>query len=350
MVTQRDERDVQFITTEFSGIPVYTFALRVSDVVHIQYVAVRGRDNVEGAVQRILNKRRVSAIRDFVLNGNMFFNTFILNWTNSDMPIRVDDTLHIPVVPASAQVIDGQHRLAGLEAAMNERPNVGDQPLLVSLCNQLTTAQAASIFLNINSEQRPVPKSLIYDLFGDVYEQPDHAVIRAGDIAAELNDNQESPLYKMIKYPGMPRGVGLLDLSTVVASLKGSLENNGIFQRLNLNSLNYQKLVVTNFFLSLRSFYDRSGIWSNRAKNPFFKSAGFSGAMEFLTGTLLMRCADRRSFSVEVMMQIMDLDPTDLLELSDIKSLDGKTARRRVREYLEGRLTEGLPAQDQYEF
>ncbi|MBL1917816.1 DGQHR domain-containing protein, partial [Klebsiella pneumoniae] len=88
--------------------------------------------------------------------------------------------------PASIQVIDGQHRLAGLEEAMEEDPKVGEMDILVTLCESLTTPQAAKIFLNINTEQKPVPKSLIYDLFGELEDDETHAINRITDIAREL--------------------------------------------------------------------------------------------------------------------------------------------------------------------
>ena len=128
-------------------------------------VAVRGRDDVEGAVQRVLNKRRVGSIKNFILEGNMFFNSFILNWVNSDYLIDIcDGKLHIPQVSAGAQVIDGQHRLEGLKQAVEETPSISEQSIVIVLVQHLSTNDAAKLFLNINTEQKPVPASLVYDL------------------------------------------------------------------------------------------------------------------------------------------------------------------------------------------
>ena len=52
-----------FIKINFSGNNAFLFTAKVKDILSIYYVAVRGRDNVEGAVQRVLNKRRISSIR-----------------------------------------------------------------------------------------------------------------------------------------------------------------------------------------------------------------------------------------------------------------------------------------------
>jgi len=341
----------KFIEAKFMGIPVYTFCLPVKHVSHIAYVAVRGKDDVEGAVQRVLSQRRISSIKDFILNGNQFFNTFILNWTDEQQrPSHKEGEITLPIVPAAAQLIDGQHRLEGLRIAMEENNSIGDQDVLVSLCIGLTTGQAAKIFLNINSEQKPVPKSLIYDLYGEVDDSGDHVINRARDIAGELNQNPDSPYYSAIKYPGAPRGAGVLDLSTVVSALKPHLTAEGAFAQNNLQSLNYQKQAVLNYFSAIRFYYEKDGLWTNRSKNPFLKSAGFSGAVDYLASTLLSKCADLKSFSIPTFKNLLQLDADELLTHEEIKHLDGKTARKKIAEYLNRQQQSALPSQDEYEF
>jgi len=339
------------LKTDFSGISVYTFPMKVKDVVLISYVAVRGVDAEEGAVQRVLNMRRVGEIRNFILAGNSFFNTFILNWTEeSVLPEYSNGNISIPISPAAAQMIDGQHRLAGLNSAMETDPDIGDKHILVSLCIDLDTPEAAAIFLNINSKQTPVPRSLIYDLFGEVESDIDHAINRANDIAHEFNDNPESPYYKAIKFPGNPRGVGIIDLSTVVSALKPHLMPDGIFAGVNITSLDLQRQVVLNYFIAIKSYYDSQGLWYNKVKNPFFKSAGFNGAVDHLASTLITKCAEARSFKVDTFKRLLQLDSGNLLLHDDIKSLDGKTARKRIADYLSLHLVSALPEQQEYEF
>ena len=43
-----------FIKINFSGNTAFLFTAKVKDILSIYYVAVRGRDNVEGAVQRVV--------------------------------------------------------------------------------------------------------------------------------------------------------------------------------------------------------------------------------------------------------------------------------------------------------
>ena len=341
------------VVSQFQGITVYTFAMKVKDAVFMHYVAARGVQDEEGSVQRLLVSRRVNAIRDFCLKGNGFFNTFILNWTNDDnIPKygKAERKIDLPLVARSAQVIDGQHRLAGLERAMLLDASVGEQEILVSLALNLTTAQAASIFLNINTEQKPVPKSLVYDLFGEVESDPNHLINRAGDLASELNDNPESPYYQLVKFPGVSKGAAAIDLSTIVSVLKPHLAADGAFSKINLKSLQYQKSALVNFFLAIKSYYDDQGLWENKGKNPFLRAASFSGAIDFLAETMLPACASAKNFSVDRMRESLRLDKSGLLLMDDVKQLDGKTARKVARDHLEGYLRDKTPSQEEYEF
>ncbi|MBJ9958174.1 DGQHR domain-containing protein [Acinetobacter courvalinii] len=348
------ENEYKVLTSKFGDIPTYTFTMKVKDLLAIYYVAVRGVDIEEGAVQRVLSKSRISAIRDYILEGNNFFNSFILNWTEENLkPVVENDLIKISLVPSSAQVIDGQHRLAGLDAAnkIDTSGKVGEKELLVTLCLGLTTKQAAEIFLNINTEQKPVPKSLMYDLFGEVVSDEEHCINRATDIAKLLNEDVESSFYKLIKFPGSPRGVGSIDLSTFVSAFKESLKKDGRFYNYKISQLDNQKALISNFYQAIKNYYIEAKIWNSSSKNPFLKASGFNGSIDFLLETLIGKCAERKSFTVKTIMEIIDLDKNDLLIVEDLKGLDGKTARKKVKESLERSSLQSVLDEDHnYEF
>ena len=274
-----------------------------------------------------------------------------MNWNEENHPIKFSNgTIEIPIIPASAQVIDGQHRLSGLQAAMEIDPSVGNRTVLVSFTIGLLTKDAAEIFLNINTEQKPVPKSLIYDLFGVVESEKEHAINRAKDIATELNDNEESPYYKLIKFPGSPTGYGIVDLSSFVSTLKNYLKPNGLFFNYNITDLNRQKIIFLNYFTAIKYFYDQKDLWNVKSKNPFLQSAGVVAAIEFFTEKLLLKCSDKKSFSVETLKGFLQLNKSELLSQSTVKGTDGKSARLAIKEYLENNLLAEAPEQDEYEF
>jgi DGQHR domain-containing protein len=339
------------LKTKFGDLTVYTQSLKIKDVVGLFYVAVRGKDDEEGSVQRVLNRQRISSIKRYVLEGNNFYSTFILNWTDSKLKPEFNaNEITIPIIPFGAQAIDGQHRLVGLQEAMKEDESIGEKEILVTMSLNLKTKDAARIFININSEQRPVPKSLIYDLFGEIENDTNHAINRATDIADELNTNIDSPYYSSIKYPGQPKGVGLVDLSTVVGSLKRHLEPDGVFASHKLTNLQNQKSVITNYFTALQFYYDREDLWSNKNKNPFLTNAGFFGAIEHLIKNLLIKCAEKKSFKTEDFKTLLDLPKGGLIQRSDLKNLEGKSQRKAIVDYLQENYLKSLPNQEEYEF
>lgn len=263
-----ESKEYRYVATQFAEHTIYTFAMRVGDLLQMQYVASRGVSTEQGAVQRILNKGRVDAISRFVLAGNTFVNTFILNWTDTQyMPKVKKETLILPLQGRFAQMLDGQHRMAGLQEAVNQKAEVADMEVLVSLIIGLNTKEAAKIFLNINSEQKPVPRSLIYDLFGEAYDDPESAITRVTDIVAFLNETEGSPYYGRVHYPGKPNSQNLIDLAIMVNAMKPAFERNGTFNQLQLSEIEIQQKILLNFYSVIYKKYE--DIWDKPKENLF---------------------------------------------------------------------------------
>ena len=343
------------LKTKSLGRDSYSFVIKAKDLVTISYVAVRGVDEEEGSVQRVLNKMRISKIKEYVLEGNSFVNSFVLNWVSLEHKPKYDKKtrkIRLPLEKSLAQMIDGQHRLVGLEMAMEDDASVGNQLLLVTMFENLSNKSAAQIFLNINTEQKPVPKSLIYDLFGDVEDNADHEINRSKDLAQLLNEDKNSPIYRMIRFPGSPRGYGNVELSTFVSSLKDHLKpGSGVFYDMGIKTIDKQLAVIFNYFSVIKDAYERENMWLNKTQNPFLKAGGLNGAMEFLTTTLMKECASRKSFTLDTMSDILNLNEIGLLLWgSDLKGLDGKTVKKRVADYLNANLSKRLSDHREYEF
>lgn len=334
------------------NVPAYVFMISVKDLLFIKYIAVRGRSNEQGAVQRLLSPIRLKSIEEYVLKGNTFYSPFYLNWSNANANISISNSqITIPLVAESAQVLDGQHRLAGMERAVAKKPELENQKVLVILSNRLDTKQAAEVFLNINTEQKPVPKSLIYDLFGLINaDDPDLPLVRAKDLAMALQKDNSSPYFNSIKMPGSMRGVGVIDMSTIVNSLKLMLEEDGGFVKYKILTLENQISVILNYFNAIKKIYSMENQWYSKTNNPFLTNAGFVAASEVLNKTLMVKCAAKKEFSQEVMIELLHLDTTPLLLRSDIKNMDGKTQRKVIVKYLEDAINNDIPDEDAYKF
>ena len=339
----------KYIKTTFGENDAYIFLMDINSILPIYYVAVRGRDEIEGAVQRVLNKRRITSISDFLLRGNMFFNTFILNWTDMTFSPEITDSyIKIPIVSASAQVIDGQHRLEGLKMACQKDESIGTKKIIVVMTNKITTKEAANIFLNINSEQKPAPKSLVYDLFAEI-KPKDYYLVRANDIAVKIHTEKDSPYYQAIKIVGSAQGVGMIDSSAVVNVFKQYTVDEGIFQQYNLNDLESQYKVVNNFFQTIKFYYEAEGMWL-KVQNPFMMNAGFHAAVRFLCEDLIPKCADLKSFEITTMKSVMAMDGQGLIYRNDIKNLQGKEQRNEIYKFLKKLILREVPNTNEYKF
>jgi DGQHR domain-containing protein len=102
----------------------------------------------------------------------------------------------IPDTGIIGDVLDGQHRILGLERSSN----IEDFDVPVVLMFDLSSDDKAFVFSIINSKQTPVSGSLIYDLFDlSKYRSPQKT---CHYIAQALNSSPESPFYRRLKMLG----------------------------------------------------------------------------------------------------------------------------------------------------
>jgi DGQHR domain-containing protein len=326
--------EVPFTTAKQHGKTFFVTALTAADIVRVSYVARRGIDEEKGAVQRLLNSTRIAGIRDFVVAGGAFPTSIVLNWAEkSTSPVVKANKLVLRNVARSAQIIDGQHRVVGLSEAIQKKPELKNFHVPVSLYQGLSTQECADIFLSINTEQKPVHRSLVFDLYrlASTYIV-DPPALRAGDLAQELNENQSSPFLGFIKFPGAPAGQKGLALSTVVSAVKPLVEEKGVFEQVGLSELQMQTRFLMNFFNVLRNAYGAE--WES-PKNVFRMAAGFVGAIEFIKTKLVVHCNIRGDFTLQAIEKVMKLSPHNLIRRDAIEGMQGRRAFSHVATVLE---------------
>jgi DGQHR domain-containing protein len=302
-------------------------------LVDISYASVRGKDDEPGAIQRLLNTRRIEDIKKFTLAGGDYPAAIILNWVSKDNqnPLHKNaQTISFSNVPRSAQIIDGQHRIAGIKSAINECSDIADLEISVAIYENLTTQECADIFLAINTEQKPVPLSLVFDLYGIASESViDRAAVRARDIAIYLNETDDSPFHSQIKFPGASKRKGGIALSTVITSIKPLVEEKGSFEQIGIFELELQKRIVMNFFTAIKERYGKE--WE-RKDNIFMYASGFAGAMDFLHLKMIPYCSRQESFTMETIRDSLNF--TELIYQSAVTGMAGTAAQKHVYEKL----------------
>jgi DGQHR domain-containing protein len=317
------------------------------DLIQISYASVRNKDSEEGAVQRLLNPRRIDSIKDFTIKGGDYPNCIVLNWVDSQHTLKLaNGQISVPIRDRVAQIIDGQHRVEGIRAAIKAKPTIGKLEIPVVFYEKLSTQECADIFLSINTEQKPVQRSLVFDLYGVASQHVvDPAAFRARDIATSLNEQEGSPFKDLIRLPGREAATGTgtskkksagVDLSTVVTSLKPLVEEKGIFEQVGVAELQMQISALLNYFDVLKEWY--GGLWTDK-DNVFLTAAGFSGAIDFFKTKLVFYCKSKDSFEKSTIRQTMDLDPLAVILRSHLKGMQGRHALRAVADMLVERFT-----------
>jgi DGQHR domain-containing protein len=337
------------IEFEQSGITFLSCTLKYKHLVEMTYVATRAKSREEGAVQRLLNKKRIKSIKDFVLEGGRFPNSVILNWTSNELFNFNNNQLELAIGPKMAQIIDGQHRIVGITEALKEKPEIGEIEIPTIFTQKLDTSKCAQIFLSINTEQKPVPQSLVYDLYTIAFPNRDYTIERATDIAERLNQDSESPYQGYIKFPKARRVIGGIQLSTVVSHLKGFVkQKEGEFEKYNIVSLENQTKLLINYFSVFETAYGQN--WT-KTSNPFIFAAGFNAALDILSSDLLQIGFAKKDFSKEMFASLLKFDKNNLIEQSEVKGLSGEAAKDKIKAKLKALIeTQQIHQEDDFKF
>lgn len=159
-------------------------------------------------VQRALSGRRVSEIALYARDPDATFPTpIIISVPSTQTKITDSEIEFLPpqgqdsgTVFPIGEVLDGQHRIKGLQRAEEEGTDLSRFELPVVVMLDLGAAEKAYVFSIINSKQTPVSKSLIYDLFG--LSQTRSPYLTAHEIARAMNLDKDGPFYRGLKMLG----------------------------------------------------------------------------------------------------------------------------------------------------
>ncbi len=303
----------------------------------ISYAARLRVDHEPGAVQRLLDTKRIVDLKRFALAGGDFSAGIILNWVSTDNPLTIENnTLSFEVGERLAQLVDGQHRVEGLRDAIRAESKVGNHEIPVVIYVGLTTTECADIFVSINDKQKPIPRSMIVDLYGVASELVvDPVSERARDLAEMLNNEDESPYHSLIRFANEPRSKFGIAVSTVNDNIKPLIEPQGLMNTVGLSELHMQKMCLFNYFSIFKRWYGKK--WDEKS-NIFLTSAGFVGAVDFLKFTMLPYChLTDDDFTTVNMESAMRLDPDELIDKDAVKGKQGRASWNHVNEMLKSR-------------
>jgi DNA phosphorothioation-associated DGQHR protein 1 len=191
----------------------FLVSIKAEDLLKVCFTDPLRYENEEfkGTQRRLDEEKRVKELKDFVEGYDAAIpNSIIisanyqedgLNCQDESLRWRFENNkLIIPTSQKLASIIDGQHRVFGFQEAS---PDVRSMQLPCSVYIDLPSSYQAFLFATINSNQKPVDKSLAYILYGFNIENektvswsPDKLAVA---LLKKFNLDEDSPFYNHIK-------------------------------------------------------------------------------------------------------------------------------------------------------
>ncbi|ACF10802.1 DGQHR domain protein [Chlorobaculum parvum NCIB 8327] len=187
----------------------YIGILNHEDLIKITYADIRRLDR-EGSeqreveiytgIQRELSKNRVKEIGKYVNMVDATFPTGVIIHIDEKNILEYNAEKEMMTIPFSdniAKVLDGQHRIAGLEEYAKSDDSF---QISVTIFVGMELEDQAIVFATINKTQTKVNKSLVADLFEFATHRSPHKT--AHNIVRALNQKEGSPFKDKIKILG----------------------------------------------------------------------------------------------------------------------------------------------------
>ena len=289
--------------------------MKASDLVSVSFADVRELkdnelDKYMGINRRLLNNR-VKQLQSYVKTYDATFPTSVIVAVSSENASYDGDQGILTLTETGevclekiAKIIDGQHRIAGLEA-VSEGINF-DVSVAIFVGSDIATQ--ANIFATVNLAQTKVNRSLAYDLLD--YEKKRSPQKSAHNVTVALDQISGSPFYHRIKRLGLTttgRKEETLTQAVVVEMLLMFITNDpmrdrdSFLRRLTVKQPTQEELqsfpfrglflrgneeditrILLNYFGAVRKRWPAS--WDNldRRGNMLPKTNGFRALMRFL--------------------------------------------------------------------
>ncbi|MFW2605628.1 DGQHR domain-containing protein [Aliarcobacter butzleri] len=154
-------------------------------------IVSRVDEDKNNGYQRLLSEKRAKDIAKYLNDGNIIPGCVILS-AQKKAKLKFDNNnLEFEEFPDSFFVIDGQHRLYGFNYADN------DLPIPVYIFNNLDIQDEIQYFLDVNSKQVGVPKTLKIELTKFLAEPGSVDDIRL-KLFDDLNSDHNSALFNRL--------------------------------------------------------------------------------------------------------------------------------------------------------
>ena len=182
----------------------------------------RIEDPIKG-FQRVVRESRAREIAIAVLDqGRSFPNAIVLA---TDREIEIDETISEIIIQNNTRflVVDGQHRL------WSQKYSDYEANFACIIHTKLSEIAMATLFLEINDNQKRVPSSLRWDLVRLVRPDDDPIGVATSEIVFLLATENDSPLFQRIDLTGEQSEIQLKQ-GSIAPAIKRFLQRTKIFK------------------------------------------------------------------------------------------------------------------------
>ena len=296
------------IKGRMGGNTYYTFSIDPQVLLRLSFVLHKTKAHEEAmpTYQRLVKRSRLTKIKDFLNHHGYFPNSIVINLDEEcefeEVPAGHEDCnidteigyLKIPQKYRVAYIIDGQHRLMGYAGC-----TIVNQQIPVVAFEKLEKATQVKLFMEMNENQKAVPKELRNTLNKDLLPTSSHLSERLYgqrlQIAFSFAVHKESPLRGYVE-DGVDKKEFTLDYlqSAIKSSVYYGIVRNesliepGIFFRAD-NPECYERaedaLRVFLFLCTKELITSLEGVESledKNKKNIFIRNLGMNGFLRFV--------------------------------------------------------------------
>lgn len=307
--------EVKATVAKQRGWRIFSFVLDSETFDRIAFVS-RKDDDKDAGYQRNLSKQRAADIARYIDKDNGCIpNSILVNLEEGATYDEKTQALRIPDQPKAAWVIDGQHRMFGLRQARTT------YDLVITAFLGIDVAEQAKQFKTINSKQKGVPTSLLYDLL-DLTKDGTYVQQRGHELATTLNEDPESPWYGQIDLTGS--GDGLITQTRVVTAVENLISERGaLFQY----SEEEQYGILRNYFTAIKTIF--ASDWGNK-NSVLTKALGFSAWLIVLPQVLTICLQRFQDFKIKSVLAVLTPIKTHNFSVEHHKGWAGHPGENRL--------------------
>ncbi len=317
MTIPKIDTRIPAIRGRMGGHRYYAFSIDPQILLRLSFVLhkTKAHEDAMPTYQRLVKRSRLKSITEFLNNHGFFPNSIVINLdedcTFEEAEVNHDyDTeighLIIPQKYRVAYIIDGQHRLMGYAGC-----KWGNQQIPVVAFEKLNKPTQVKLFMDMNENQKAVPKELRLTLYKDLLPTDPRLSQRMYglrlQIAFSFADHKESPLrgyvgdgvdrreftleylQQALKYSTVYFGninTRTETLDTLGVFFRGKADDPECFEKARTSIRDFLFLCVKTLIIGLEG---EETLEDEGRKNIFIRNIGMNGYLRFVADVVKYR-------------------------------------------------------------